>query len=191
MPKRDIEPVRRTGIVEAAIIEIGRSGSLEITVGQIARRAGVSSALAHHYFGTKEQLFLSAMRHILTLYGTEVRRRLATARSPDDRLAAIVAASFDDANFRPEIVSAWLNFYVRSRSQPEIARLLSIYRRRLRSNLLHALRAGHVKKPKMRADAIAALIDGLYLHRSLAPGPDSAPNAAALLGDYLSRLPRR
>ena len=33
----------------------------------------MSSALAHHYFGSKEAMFLAAMRHVMSLYGAEMR----------------------------------------------------------------------------------------------------------------------
>ena len=51
MPKLGMEPIRRDALVKATIAEIGAAQSLDVTVGQIARRAGMSSALAHHYFG--------------------------------------------------------------------------------------------------------------------------------------------
>jgi len=43
-----MEPIRRAALVEATITEIGVQGNLDVTVSQIARRAGMSSALAHH-----------------------------------------------------------------------------------------------------------------------------------------------
>ena len=58
---------RRAELVEATVHEIGEAGSLNVTVSRIAKRAGVSSALAFHYFGDKDRLFLAAMRHILTI----------------------------------------------------------------------------------------------------------------------------
>ncbi|MBT3465617.1 MAG: TetR family transcriptional regulator, partial [Rhodobacteraceae bacterium] len=72
MPKVGMEPIRRSALVQATIAEIGAAGNLEVTVGQIAKRAGMSTALAHHYFGGKDQIFLAAMRHILREFGTEV-----------------------------------------------------------------------------------------------------------------------
>src|SRR6056297_1374793 len=110
MPKLGMEPIRREALVKATITEIGQAGSLDVTVSQIARRAGMSSALAHHYFGGKAQIFLAAMRQILSDYGTEVRAALKSA--PDGRrLEAIVAANFAPSCFAPATVSAWLNFY--------------------------------------------------------------------------------
>ena len=140
MPKLGMEPIRKAALVKATITEIGRAGSLDVTVSQIAKRAGMSSALAHHYFGSKEEIFLAAMRHVMTLYGAEVRGALATARGPEARLNAILAASFSPGNFRREAVSAWLNFWVMAQSVPQAKRLLAVYQQRLRSNLLTALR---------------------------------------------------
>ena len=73
MPKLGMEPIRRQALVEATIAEIGAVGTLDVTVAQIARRAGMSSALAHHYFGGKEQIFLAAMRHVMSVYAAEVK----------------------------------------------------------------------------------------------------------------------
>jgi AcrR family transcriptional regulator len=95
-----VETARRKDLVEATIHEIGASGSLDVTVGQIARRAGVSPALAFHYFGGKDRLFLAAMRTILSVYGAEVRGALMAARDPRTRLEVLVRASFAPSNFR-------------------------------------------------------------------------------------------
>ena len=73
MPKLGMEPIRRQALVKATIAEIGQHGTLDVTVSQIARRAGMSSALAHHYFGGKEQIFVAAMRYTMGVYAAEVR----------------------------------------------------------------------------------------------------------------------
>lgn len=185
MPKIGMEPIRKEALVRATIVEIGRTGSLDVTVSQIAKRAGMSSALAHHYFGSKEQIFLAAMRHVLTLYGAEVRGALAAAEGAQGRIAGIVRASFSTTNFRREVIGAWLNFYVLAQTQPEAKRLLSVYHRRLHSNLCHELR------PLIgaRADAVArnvgALIDGVYLREALKSTAPDATAAAASVIDYI------
>lgn len=170
MPKLGMEPIRKAALVNATIAEIGRTGSLDVTVSQIARRAGMSSALAHHYFGGKEGMFLAAMRHVLTLYGAEVRGALAVARGPEARVQAVVHASFSPANFRREVIGAWLNFYVMAQTMPEAARLLDVYQRRLRSNLRHGLRPLVGPRAATVAEALAALIDGVYLRQVLVRG---------------------
>ena len=171
MPRKGIEPLRRAALVEAAIGEIAERGGAGTTVARIAARAGVSGALAHHYFGSKDRILLAAMRHILSVYGAEARGALAMATSPADRLRAIVRISFSAANFRPDTVAAWLDFYVQARIHAPTRRLLSVYQRRLRSNLVHALRP-LAADPARVADGAAALIDGVYLRAALGAADD-------------------
>lgn len=185
MPKVGVEPIRRSALVEATIHEIGEHGTLDVTVSQIARRAGMSSALAHHYFGSKEAIFAAAMRHILMLYGAEVRGALIMARTPRGRVEAIIRASFAPRQFRPEMVSAWLNFYVQAQTSDEARRLLNVYQRRLRSNLLHALRQTGVAEARTLARGLAAMIDGLYIRQALRNDPISAEAAIDVMMHYL------
>jgi TetR/AcrR family transcriptional regulator, transcriptional repressor of bet genes len=183
MPKLGMEPIRRDALIKAAIVEIGQVGSLDVTVSRIAKRAGMSSALAHHYFGSKEQMFLAAMRHVLSVYGAEVRGALLAAESPRARLRALVLVSFSGSNFRREVVAAWLNFYVMAQRQPDAARLLRLYQARLRSNLRHALRGLGAIQAAGLAEGIAAMIDGVYLHEALGTGePDGKRAAQQVLG---------
>src|SRR4051812_6007009 len=65
MPRIGVEPLRRKALISAAIEAIHARGMGQVTMSEIARRAGVSAALAHHYFGGKDQLLLATMRHLL------------------------------------------------------------------------------------------------------------------------------
>lgn len=188
MPKVGVEPIRRAALVKAAIAEIGAAGSLDVTVAQIARRAGMSSALAHHYFGSKEQLFLSAMRHLLGVFGSQVRAALTMARSPRARAEAIVRTSFETSQFRREAISAWLNFYVQAQTNAAARRLLRVYQRRLASNLTHALRPLVGAGAPAAAEGIAAMIDGLYIRQALRDARPDGQAAAALVLAYLDRV---
>ena len=189
MPKLGMEPIRKAALVNATIVEIGHAGSLEVTVSQIARRAGMSSALAHHYFGSKDEMFLAAMRHVLTLYGAEVRGALAVAQGPEARLRGILAASFSAGNFRREVVGAWLNFWVMAQTQPGARRLLAVYQRRLRSNLLSCLRPLAGARAEAIADGLGALIDGVYLREVLKSGePDRAAAVSVTLAYLRAEL---
>lgn len=186
MPKLGAEPIRRAALVKATIAEVGQTGSLDVTVAQIARRAGMSSALAHHYFGGKGQIFFAAMRHILTLYGAEVRAALATAEGPRARLEAIVRASFGRGSFRTEAVGAWLNFYVLAQTSVQARRLLRIYQRRLHSNLLHELRPLAGDRAEGIALGVGAMIDGVYIREALADRASDGQTAAAAVLAYLA-----
>ncbi|MBM3613649.1 MAG: transcriptional regulator BetI, partial [Alphaproteobacteria bacterium] len=95
-------------------------------------------------------------------------------------------ASFSATNFRRDVVGAWLNFYVLALTVPEARRLLAVYQRRLRSNLVAALRplvgaeAGHV------ADRIGAMIDGVYLREALGQRAPDGQTAVAQVGAVIA-----
>ncbi len=182
MPRIGMEPVRRKALISAAIDAIHDRGMGQVTMGEIARRAGVSPALAHHYFGGKDQLLLATMRHLLAELGDEIQRGLAQARTPEERLSAVIRGNFAEGQFRPAAISAWLAFYVQAQNDPEARRLLHIYMRRLESNLLHALRDLTAREHAARiAETAAALIDGLWIRRSLSEGRPDPAGAAALV----------
>ena len=177
MPRIGMEPMRRKALISAAIEAIHDRGMGQVTMSEIARRAGVSPALAHHYFGGKDQLLLATMRHLLAELGDEIQARLAKARTPRDRVSAIIQGNFA-GQFRPAVISSWLAFYVQAQTDPQARRLLHVYTRRLESNLLHALRELTSRDRAAEiAEVTAALIDGLWIRRSLAevdPDPDDA-----------------
>ncbi len=177
---------RRRALIGAALREISDRGSLDVTVAQIAARAGVSTALAHHYFGAKEDLILATMRHLLAEFAAGAVAEQRRAAGPRARLAAIVRASFAPEQFHRATISAWLTFYAKALSAPGAARLLSVYQRRLRSNLVHDLRA-YLSRPEAGrvADGVGALIDGVYLREALLGRPTSPRAAIALVEDFV------
>ncbi|HHZ07554.1 MAG TPA: transcriptional regulator BetI [Rhizobiales bacterium] len=187
MPKLGMEPLRRRALIDATISAIGERGSLDVTMSEIAGRAGVSSALAHHYFGAKHDLLLATMGHLLAELGTELRAALRAATDPRKRLSAVISVNFSETQFRPETVAAWLTFYVAAQHSEDLRRLLRIYARRLHSNLMSGLSALMSRHEAERvAESVAALIDGLYIRRALKDGTPNPASAVALVEDYLS-----
>ncbi|MER5172299.1 transcriptional regulator BetI [Thioclava sp. GXIMD2076] len=187
MPKVGAQPIRKAALIDATIACVGEARSLEVTVAQIAKRAGMSSALAHHYFGSKDQIFLAAMQHILSTYGQEVRDALRGKTDPEERLRAIVRGNFAEGSFQTEAISAWLNFYVLAQKNENARRLLAIYQRRLQSNLLYALRPLVGRHAMAVAEGLGALIDGVYIRAALVDGPADPKRAVGIIMEYLDR----
>lgn len=179
--------MRRKALISATIAEIGEAGTLDVTVSQIARRAGMSSALAHHYFGSKDQIFLAAMRHVLETFRLAVRRHLAEADSPEARIRAIIDASFESSQFERDIVAAWLAFYVRALQSVPTRRLLQVYARRLHSNLMHNLRALFDEDTaRCVAQGLASMIDGFYIRHALQDAVPDREGTCDMVKDYLN-----
>lgn len=185
MPKIGMEPIRRKELISAAIAAIHARGSLDITIRDIAARAGVSQGLAHHYFGSKDRLIVAAMRYLLSQFSTQVRLGLNSAAVPRERLSAIIRASLGEDQFHPEVVSAWLVFYVHAQQSAEARQLLSVYTRRLRSNLIYALKPLVDRRATSVAEGIAALIDGIYIRHALGSDPQHFRDGHRLVEDYI------
>jgi TetR/AcrR family transcriptional repressor of bet genes len=187
MPKVGMEPLRKRELIDAAIRTIGQRGSLDVTVAEIAHEAGVSPALAHHYFGGKEQLILATMRHLLKELGQDLLAALATAHTPVERVAAIIAVNFSASQFAPQTVAAWLTFYVHAQQSVETRRLLRVYARRMHSNLVFALSSMTDRATALQiAEGTGAMIDGLYIRHALRNGAPEAASAIALVEDYVT-----
>lgn len=185
-PRIAVTEMRRRALIGAALREIADRGTLDVTVAQIAHRAGVSSALAHHYFGGKEDLILATMRHLLSEFADGVRVRLRRAETPRGRISAIIEGSFGDEQFHQATITAWLTFYAKAMSSPGAARLLAIYQRRLHTNLRHALRSLVPEAEVDRlADGLGALIDGVYLREALRGRVINPAAAIAVVEDYV------
>ncbi|QGG89748.1 transcriptional regulator BetI [Agrobacterium sp. MA01] len=187
MPKVGMEPVRRKALVDAALKTIGHHGSLTVTMSEIAREAGVSPALAHHYFGSKDRLLIETIRSLLRQLRADAVGALGRAQTPRERVSAVIRLSFNADQFDPQVVAAWLAFYSEAQRSEEVRRLLALYARRLHSNLMSGLGplcgaedAGRI------ADGAAAMIDGLYIRQSLKAAPLSIDASVALVEDYVT-----
>lgn len=187
MPKIGMEPLRRRALVDATLKTIGDNGSLSVTMQEIARNAGVSAALAHHYFGSKEQLLVASMRSLLAQLKTDTVSALRNVLTPRERISAIIDVSFHAEQFAPEIVAAWLAFYTEAQKSDETRRLLVIYARRLQSNLLSCLRQLCPSDDAARiAEGTAAMIDGLYIRKGLKSSDLAIDAAIHLVEDYVT-----
>lgn len=186
MPKLGMEPLRRRALIDATISAISERGTLDVTMSDIAGRAGVSSALAHHYFGAKDELLQATMRQLLADLGRDSIAALARTRTPRERVSAVIAVNFSAEQFREEIIHAWLAFYVEAQKSAALRRLLRVYARRLHSNLMSGLAPLLPRSEAERiAEAIAAMIDGLYIRRALRDGLPNPISAAALVEDFV------
>ncbi|MEP3275356.1 MAG: transcriptional regulator BetI [Stappiaceae bacterium] len=186
MPRIGMETERRRALISATVETIYESGFCDVTISRIARRAGVSGGLAHHYFGSKDQLLAATMRHLLNELGIGIRDRLRYAETPRARITAIIEGNFAPDQFQPAVIAAWLAFYVQAQTTQSSQRLLRIYAKRLQSNLTHALRE---LVPPDRVEALAegtaAMIDGLWIRRALKDGAADPASAIGMVENYV------
>lgn len=80
------KPDTRSRIMKAAVETIGREGNLNVTIREIAEKAGVNIAAINYYFNSKENLIEEVER--VTVEQTQLiyNRLLDESRSPRERL---------------------------------------------------------------------------------------------------------
>jgi TetR/AcrR family transcriptional repressor of bet genes len=187
-----ISEIRRQELRQAAYEVLQTEGMAGATIEKVAQKAGASKGIVLHYFKTKQQLFEHAMRHSNALLRDEVIRRMRLARSPDQRLWAVIEGNFSTTFFTTAICHAWLVLCAEIPREPQLARIQRVVHGRMRSNLMSALSA--LVPPDEResvALGITSLIDGLWLKLGLRSGAMTAPEALAQMADYLRhRIPQ-
>ncbi len=186
MPKLGMKPVRRAQLIAAAISSIHEYGLADATLARIARKAGVSTGIIHHYFDDKNDLIFETMRSLLEELRLEVVQRLRRAEGPRERVLAVIEANFDTKQFSVEVMTAWLALYGSAQSSDELRRIIGIYASRLTSNLSHGFRQIMPEdKARAAAEGAGAMIDGLWLQYALQGGKPGADRALHLLRDYV------
>lgn len=181
-PKRQqMQEERRQKLVHATVMAIYQYGFAESTVARIAALAGISAGNVHHYFGGKDGLLEEAMRSQLSTVRTETSHRLAAAKTPMERLLAIVESNFVPAIYTPETCTAWLHFIAHATHASKLSRLARINSRRLLSNLTATLRLlVDGDTARTLATTCAAMIDGLWMQRAHGGLDDDAASAAVM-----------
>lgn len=169
----------RERIIAAAVDEFGEHGYDGSTIRSIASRAGVDSALVHHYFGTKADLFAEAV-------GIPLR--------PDIDVPGILDGP------REEVGERLVRYVLEAFEQPEVRRRgVMLMRTAIGSRLTTPLLAGFlsreligriakrlgVEDAELRATLVASQIAGLLLTRYVLK---LGPIAAAPVDELVARI---
>ena len=188
---------RRTEFAEAAWRTIAERGLDAATVREVARGAGASTGRLVHYFRSKDELMLEALRHA----GRVVRRRMNALLAEQRGLAALRALLLDalplDDTRRAEW-RFWLAYWGRAASEPGLAaeheRRIGVWRGMLLHVLGDAQQAGELAAgvdAALEAEAIMALVDGLGQHALFDPVSLTEARLRAHVDALLARLEGR
>jgi transcriptional repressor BetI len=177
--RTSIEKIRRRDLIDAAYLTFLEHGLQGMTMARIGERAGMSHGIVNYYFASKDALLSAVVRKANFLIMQDTAARLKGARSPRERISAIIASNFANNLFTRDTARAWVSYYAAIGHHPEFERLQLAVDRRLHSNLLHELAQLTARERAVEiAQAIALFIDGLWLRR--ARSDDDASNQAAI-----------
>ncbi|MFC9855038.1 TetR family transcriptional regulator [Streptomyces prasinus] len=165
-PRRRGRPPRaesadtRDRILDAAREEFSERGYDKTSVRGIAKSAGVDSALVHHYFGTKEQVFEAAVE---VAFAPVLKGRQAVLDAPleevGERMTRMILGLWENPVTRAPLLAI-----VRSAVNNETA--AGVFRRLVAGQLLRRI-AGRLDLPdaELRAELAAAQLVGIAMIR--------------------------
>lgn len=108
LPEREAE--RRLALVKAAFREVAEKGFAEVTLDDIARRAGVSKGVTLYYFSSKEDLFRRLFGWLVDSVHARMREAVAAAPDPVGKVRALVAITFPSPSRNRAFFRAFVDF---------------------------------------------------------------------------------
>ena len=182
--RRPGAPDTRAAILAAARTSFAGKGYSGTTIRGIASAAGVDAALVHHYFGTKDDLFVAALE-----LPVDPREAIAPALvgGPDgagERMLRVFVGVWDDPANTPVFVAL-----ARTLLDPSASHLL---REGFLPVVLHPVgRALGLERPDLRMSLVASQLIGIILGRYvLALEPLASLSADAVVAAYAPTIQR-
>lgn len=168
--RRPGAPDTRAAILEAARGQFAAQGVTGTTIRGVAREAGVDPALVHHYFGTKDDLFVAALQLPIDPRGVIGPALAGGVDGAAERLLAAFLSVWEDDGVRPSLL-----LLVRRVLEPEGHRLMR--EGFLPAVVLPAIASLGVDQPERRVGLVASQVLGLVLCRYLLEVPPLATMA--------------
>ena len=180
-PKGDKRARTRAALIEAARALIRERGYDELTLANVAERAGMTTGAIYGNFKNRTDLLMA----VGEVAGAPIAPKVWPGMSFRELMRAQAAALIEAIPQRRAAMVGALGFHIQSLTNPELgersqARVAEIYRE-FAANLPLLIPAEQLPMPAgLLIPALHALIDGLVLHRILMPElvPDAAIYAA-------------
>ena len=190
MPKVGYEPIRRQQLIDATLNSVAELGLKATTINTISKRAGVSSGIISHYFGSKNGLIEATVRYLLTSLKSSLISKIDENISQQQRLMLIVEANFSVVQKQAHVTKTWLSFWAESMHDEQLHRLQAVNAKRLYSNLLYSFKTLLPYEQALQAATLsAAMIDGLWLRAVLTKANEAEfSNAELLAKNYVNSL---
>jgi AcrR family transcriptional regulator len=178
----------RDRILEAAVERIARDGIDGVRIARIAMDAGVSTALVHYYFATREALLAEALEYSFELAGDT--RTVETAGGPAvQRLRDMVEQCLPLPGVQERDWVLWVELWLRAVRHPELRPTSAKLYARMHDWFVEAIEAGDFAPcdADRIADRTLALLDGLGLRALLGDPEMTIERAREEVWDALAR----
>lgn len=171
-PATENNEARRVQMLRAAAELICERGFAETRISDVAKRAGVSSALVIYYFGTRDRLLVDALRYSEESGYEAAERMLAEIPSLRERLSLLIQWTCVPGaeNEIPGAWGLWFDLWAQAFRHDEVkaGRVeLDARWRRMIADAVESVDLDSAVDAKMFALEFSALLDGLSIQVAL------------------------
>ena len=171
-PATENNEARRIQMLRAATELICERGFSETRISDVAKRAGVSSALVIYYFGTRDRLLVDALRYSEESFYEAAEQMLADVTSVRERISLLIQwtciPSRDDEI--PGAWGLWFDLWVQAFRHEEVKAARVERDARWRRMIIDAIESDDISgqvDSSMFALEFSALLDGLSIQVAL------------------------
>jgi AcrR family transcriptional regulator len=171
-PATENNEARRIQMLRAAAELICERGFSETRISDVAKRAGVSSALVIYYFGTRDRLLVDALRYSEESFYEAAEQMMAEVPSLRDRLSLLIQWTCvpEGTNEIPGAWGLWFDLWAQAFRHDEVKAGRVELDARWRRMIVDAVESAELEAdvdPKMFALEFSALLDGLSIQVAL------------------------
>lgn len=185
---KQIALLRKRQITTAAYEVIAEKGYYNFTMMDIAKRAGVSSGLIHHYFKDKENMLVTLLREMQQQVRVTTEKAIEEVSDPKEKLDIFMDRAFALVETQREYLHVTYDFLTQIKFNERMQRIMSKLYRGYRETMVEILREGKamgVFKKDVDEHYTASLFVSIMLGIELQYMIDSA---AFLYRDYTGRI---
>jgi AcrR family transcriptional regulator len=170
-PATEQNEARRIEMLRAAAELICERGFGDTRIADVAKRAGVSSALVIYYFGTRDRLLVDALRFSEESFYEAAAQMLAEVPSLRERLSLLIQWTCvpEGSGEIPGAWGLWFDLWAQAFRHDEIKAGRAELDARWRTMIVDALDSSDLtaKDKRMFALEFSALLDGLSIQVAL------------------------
>jgi AcrR family transcriptional regulator len=142
---KQIANFRKRQITRAAYEIIAEKGYNNFTMMDIAKRAGVSSGLIHHYFKDKENMLVTLLREMQQNIRQSLEHSIEPVADPRKKLEIFMDQAFGLVENEKEYIYVTFDFLTQIKFNERMQRILSKLYRGYRETIVMILREGKAK----------------------------------------------
>lgn len=186
---------RRRQLIDATMKCIARKGMSAITLGDVAKEAGLSAGIVNLHFDSKDNLLKETLRELADEYRARFDQTLEkTAGDAAGQLQAIMELDFKPSLCKPQKLAVWFAFWGEVKAQPTYRRICDEFDRYyddvvagLCSDIIAEGGYEHIDG-ETAAEALTSMTNGLWLSCLISPRSWDRQAAMAAVMSYLANV---